>query len=285
MEGGSSTGGMEDGSSTGTMEGGSITGGMEDGSSTGGARERRKARRVVFQLALPPIKYTAREPAFEAWLRDHGVDLGSTTARGASEVSRGIFATEAIKRFKTLMSVPRELLVTVEMGQALEIGRALLSSDVSFEAPKHVYLALFLLVDRREQQTSVDFAPYHELLAGLTLSNFPIFWYRNASTSVKFTTYYLPSVHGCLEQVGAPHHHPPTEPPTHPPTHHAGPTATSPRCSRARSSRTSCASGARPSPETTAPSSPYGPSLCPSRACTSLFGRAWWSRAGTIRST
>ena len=87
------------------MEGGSSTGGMEDGSSTGGARERRKARRVVFQLALPPIKYTAREPAFEAWLRDHGVDLGSTTARGASEVSRGIFATngQLVERAKTLI--------------------------------------------------------------------------------------------------------------------------------------------------------------------------------------
>ena len=117
------------------------------------------------------------EPAFEAWLRDHGVDLGSTTVRGASEVSRGIFTTAPIRPLSVVTHVPLKLLITVELGQALEIGRALRSAEVTFEAPKHVYLALFLLVDRREQQTAVDFGPYHELLAGLTCSNFPIFWY------------------------------------------------------------------------------------------------------------
>ena len=117
------------------------------------------------------------EPAFEDWLREHGVDLGSTTVRGASEVSRGVFAIAAIRPLSVVMSVPQELLITVELGQALEIGQALMSSsEVTFEAPKHVYLALFLLVDRAEQQTAVDFAPYHELLAGLTCSNLPIFW-------------------------------------------------------------------------------------------------------------
>ena len=62
------------------------------------------------------------------------------------------------------------------MGQSTAIGAAIAQSDIAFEAPKHVYLAVFLLVDRREQQTAVDFAPYHELLAGLTLSNLPTFW-------------------------------------------------------------------------------------------------------------
>lgn len=64
-------------------------------------------------------------------------------------------------------------LVTVEMGKALPVGQAVLASGVSFDAPKHIFLMLFILTDMRRPDTF--FRPYYDLLP-TTLSNMPIFW-------------------------------------------------------------------------------------------------------------
>lgn len=63
--------------------------------------------------------------------------------------------------------------MTVEMGKALPVGQAVLASGVSFDAPKHIFLMLFLLTDMKRPDTF--FRPYYDLLP-LTLSNMPIFW-------------------------------------------------------------------------------------------------------------
>lgn len=59
------------------------------------------------------------------------------------------------------------------MGKALPVGQAVLASGVSFDAPKHIFLMLFILTDMKRLDTF--FRPYYELLP-LTLSNMPIFW-------------------------------------------------------------------------------------------------------------
>lgn len=64
-------------------------------------------------------------------------------------------------------------LVTVEMGKALPVGQAVLASGVSFDAPKHIFLMLFILTDMKKPDTF--FRPYYDLLP-TTLSNMPIFW-------------------------------------------------------------------------------------------------------------
>lgn len=59
------------------------------------------------------------------------------------------------------------------MGKALPVGLAVLSSGVSFDAPKHIFLMLFLLTDMKQPDTF--FRPYYDLLP-TTLRNMPIFW-------------------------------------------------------------------------------------------------------------
>lgn len=63
--------------------------------------------------------------------------------------------------------------MTVEMGKELPVGQAVLTSGVSFDAPKHIFLMLFILTDMRRPDTF--FRPYYELLP-TTLNNMPIFW-------------------------------------------------------------------------------------------------------------
>ena len=63
--------------------------------------------------------------------------------------------------------------ITVEMGQETEIGRQLLSADLDLDAPKHIYLMIYILQDRLNPNSF--FKPYYDILPK-KLSNMPIFW-------------------------------------------------------------------------------------------------------------
>ena len=72
-----------------------------------------------------------------------------------------------------LVQVPMKCLITVEMGKDTDVGRAVAAARLSLDAPKHIYLMLFMLVDRKRPDSF--FRPYYEILPK-TLHNMPIFW-------------------------------------------------------------------------------------------------------------
>jgi len=86
---------------------------------------------------------------------------------------RGVHANADIPPNSVCVSVPRKCLITVEMGKATPIGEAILKSDIDLDAPKHVFLMVFLLMDRRDPNSF--FKPYYDILPK-TLRNMPIFW-------------------------------------------------------------------------------------------------------------
>lgn len=100
-----------------------------------------------------------------------------TTAKNGDEDSemRGVHAKVDIPPNQICVSIPRKCLITVEMGQATEIGQAILNSDLELDAPKHVFLMIFLLWDRKVNGKNSFFKPYYDILPK-TLSNMPIFW-------------------------------------------------------------------------------------------------------------
>jgi histone-lysine N-methyltransferase SETD3 len=61
------------------------------------------------------------------------------------------------------------------MGQETPIGQAILRSDLDLDAPKHIFLMIYLLWDRKVNGARSFFHPYYEILPQ-TLSNMPIFW-------------------------------------------------------------------------------------------------------------
>jgi hypothetical protein len=88
---------------------------------------------------------------------------------------RGVHATQHIPPNTVCMSIPRRCLITVEMGQATAVGQAILNSDLDLDAPKHIYLMIYVLWDRKVNGHKSFFHPYYEILPR-TLSNMPIFW-------------------------------------------------------------------------------------------------------------
>jgi len=94
------------------------------------------------------------------------------TSEGSSEM-RGVHGKVTIPPNSICMLIPRKCLITVEMGQATEIGQAILNSDLELDAPKHIFLMIFLLCDMRKEDSF--FKPYYNILPS-TLKNMPIFW-------------------------------------------------------------------------------------------------------------
>merc|ERR1719491_856798 len=88
---------------------------------------------------------------------------------------RGVHAKVHIPPNTVCVAVPRRCLITVEMGQATEMGLAILKSDLELDAPKHIFLMVYLLWDRKVNGKTSFFNPYYEILPR-TLRNMPIFW-------------------------------------------------------------------------------------------------------------
>lgn len=88
---------------------------------------------------------------------------------------RGVHAKIDIPIDTICVAIPKKCLITVEMGQATEIGQLILKSDLDLDAPKHIFLMIYLLWDRKVNGGNSFFKPYYDILPK-TLSNIPIFW-------------------------------------------------------------------------------------------------------------
>ena len=88
---------------------------------------------------------------------------------------RACHAVAEIEEEETIVEVPLKCLITVEMGKETRIGRAILDSNIELDAPKHIFLMIFMLLDRQNPRSF--FKPYYDILPP-SLGNMPIFWSR-----------------------------------------------------------------------------------------------------------
>lgn len=92
-----------------------------------------------------------------------------------TNVERGMHAKEGIPDDTICMVVPRKCLITLEMGKALPIGQKILQSGIDLHAPRHIYLMIYMLWDRKVNGSSSFYHPYYEILPE-KFTNVPIFW-------------------------------------------------------------------------------------------------------------
>eukprot|EP00567_Pseudictyota_dubia_P003033 CAMPEP_0197448962 /NCGR_PEP_ID=MMETSP1175-20131217/19728_1 /TAXON_ID=1003142 /ORGANISM="Triceratium dubium, Strain CCMP147" /LENGTH=674 /DNA_ID=CAMNT_0042980921 /DNA_START=64 /DNA_END=2088 /DNA_ORIENTATION=+ len=100
---------------------------------------------------------------------------GSEEKCDESSEMRGVHARVTIAPNTVCVAIPRKCLITVEMGQATPIGQAVLNSELDLDAPKHIFLMIYLLWDQKVNGDRSFFKPYYDILPK-TLSNMPIFW-------------------------------------------------------------------------------------------------------------
>lgn len=110
---------------------------------------------------------------FEQWLLSNGTKLQSLELRDYGNEVRGCHATIDVGEEEIIINVPLKCLITVEMGKETDIGKAIIESNIELDAPKHIFLMIFMLIDRKNSNSF--FKPYYDILPP-TLKNMPIFW-------------------------------------------------------------------------------------------------------------
>lgn len=96
-------------------------------------------------------------------LRDYGDEVRGCHVRDGHSIGEE----------EIIIEIPLRCLITVEMGKDTDIGRAILQSNIELDAPKHIFLMVFMLLDRHNPKSF--FKPYYDILPP-TLNNMPIFW-------------------------------------------------------------------------------------------------------------
>ena len=108
----------------------------------------------------------------------------SNEINDGSDEMRGVHALTNLPPQAIIVSIPLRCLITVEMGQNTPIGRKILSSDLELDAPKHIFLMIYLLWDRAVHGNNSFFAPYYAVLPK-RLRNMPIFWSQDELQMLK----------------------------------------------------------------------------------------------------
>jgi protein-histidine N-methyltransferase len=112
---------------------------------------------------------------FVKWIQDNGGRFPKLYLKKYDEANRGVHASEVIEDDELVMEIPYACVFTVEMGKATPTGQIVVQKNIEgrFDAPKHIYLMLFLLIDGEDEHSF--FQPYYKILPE-SLSGMPIFW-------------------------------------------------------------------------------------------------------------
>jgi len=81
------------------------------------------------------------------WLEASGADTKKLALQEYAPEVRGVHSRKVLVPGERILVIPKQCLITVEMGKNTEIGQKLLAHNIDFVAPKHIFLMMFLLTD------------------------------------------------------------------------------------------------------------------------------------------
>lgn len=89
------------------------------------------------------------------WLEASGADTKKLALQEYAPEVRGVHSRKVLVPGERILVIPKQCLITVEMGKATEIGQKLLAHNIDFVAPKHIFLMMFLLTDMEHVRPSL----------------------------------------------------------------------------------------------------------------------------------
>eukprot|EP00949_MAST-11_sp_MAST-11-sp1_P002718 g2718.t1 len=116
--------------------------------------------------------------AFVRWIVDNGGQFPRLEIVELGNGVRGVRASSSLRNDELIMSIPYSLIFTVEQGKKTRTGKAILEHGIDelFDAPKHIFLMIFLLLEKEKGEHSF-FSPYINILpSSKDLQCMPIFW-------------------------------------------------------------------------------------------------------------
>ena len=110
---------------------------------------------------------------FVKWLRDGGAHFDKIKMRYYTTDYRGVHARAGIKKNEVFLTIPENLIITLEMAKSTPIGAQMEKANLYLLSPKHSFLSSFVLQERRKPDTRWE--PYLDILPKF-LTSFPIFF-------------------------------------------------------------------------------------------------------------
>ncbi len=109
------------------------------------------------------------------WLLTAGSTFDKVKIRYYSENHRGVHASRDIKKGDTIIFVPKNRIITLEMAYASPIGKKMYEKGLrsALISPKHSFLATFIMQERRKSES--DWQYYMDILPK-DGRDFPIFF-------------------------------------------------------------------------------------------------------------
>ena len=86
---------------------------------------------------------------------------------------RGVYIKEDVCRGTEIITIPRKLIISCDMGCNIPLSEGLSNDPSDFEKYKHIYLANFLLEDMEKEDSF--YKPYYDILPQ-DISNIPLLW-------------------------------------------------------------------------------------------------------------
>ena len=126
------------------------------------------------QYVPVPAEKVRFETLFE-WMREGGANFENLKMRYYAPDYRGVHAARNIKKGETILYVPKEEIITLEMAQESPIGAQMFAKNhrQRLLSPKHSFLATYIMQERRKPVSHFD--KYIDILPKC-FDNFPIFY-------------------------------------------------------------------------------------------------------------
>lgn len=109
------------------------------------------------------------------WLKEGGSEFEKLKIRYYTADYRGVHAARDIKKGETILFVPKDQIITLEMAFASPVGKLMFEKGhrQRLISPKHSFLSCFIMQERRKPVSPFQY--YIDILPK-NFSNFPIFF-------------------------------------------------------------------------------------------------------------
>ncbi len=109
---------------------------------------------------------------FISWLNKNGAEFPDIYFQTYKKNERGVHIKHKLSSNKTLIKIPRKLLIYSDMGKKTPWGQLVQKQSQRISGINLVYICLYMLQDMHGENR---FKPYYDILPK-KLNNFPVFW-------------------------------------------------------------------------------------------------------------
>ncbi len=131
---------------------------------------------LTFISCIASSESLSEHDRFFHWLEHHGVSFRNMYIEEKGE-PRGLYTNVSMSQSQKVISIPKHLLITEEMGKNTYLAQQLRDAGVKLQNQALNHIVLFLIHQIRHNDTAngINFEPYMNLLPK-SYNNFPVFW-------------------------------------------------------------------------------------------------------------